>query len=54
MTPAAAHDAGFADSAHLSRMFRRMFGIAPSVVSGDVRRFLRRLASTLMAAHPQL
>ena len=26
----AAHDAGFADSAHLSRTFRRMFGPAPS------------------------
>ena len=26
---AAAHDAGFADSAHLSRTCRRMFGIAP-------------------------
>ena len=26
----AAHDAGFADSAHLSRTFRRMFGLAPS------------------------
>ena len=26
----AAHDAGFADSAHLSRTYRRMFGISPS------------------------
>jgi AraC family transcriptional regulator len=26
----AAHDAGFADSAHLSRTFRRMFGVAPA------------------------
>ncbi len=26
----AAHHAGFADGAHLSRVFRRMFGIAPS------------------------
>ncbi len=29
----AAHAAGFADSAHLSRVFRRMFGIAPSDVT---------------------
>jgi AraC-like DNA-binding protein len=33
----AAHDAGFADSAHLSRSFRRMFGIAPSAVGRNVR-----------------
>lgn len=27
---AAAHDAGFSDSAHFTRTFRRMFGFAPS------------------------
>lgn len=26
----AAHAAGFADSAHFSRTFRRMFGVAPA------------------------
>ncbi|MGH7788361.1 MAG: helix-turn-helix transcriptional regulator, partial [Candidatus Binatia bacterium] len=29
----AAHAAGFADSAHLSRTFRRMFGIPPSALA---------------------
>lgn len=29
----AAHAAGFADSAHLSRTFRRMFGLAPSTLA---------------------
>lgn len=29
---AAAHEAGFADSAHLSRTFRRMFGIVPAML----------------------
>ncbi len=28
----AAHEAGFADSPHLSRTFRRMFGVAPAVL----------------------
>jgi len=27
-----AHPAGFADSAHLSRTFRAMFGVAPSLL----------------------
>lgn len=30
----AAHDAGFADAAHLSRTFRRHFGMAPSALFG--------------------
>ncbi len=36
MTGAAAA-AGFADAAHMSRTFRRMFGVAPTDVVGDVR-----------------
>jgi AraC-like DNA-binding protein len=28
----AAHEAGFADSAHLSRTFRRMFGVSPAMI----------------------
>lgn len=31
----AAHDAGFSDSAHLSRTFRRMFGMPPSVLQTE-------------------
>lgn len=30
----AAHEAGFADSAHLTRTFHQMFGLAPSVMVG--------------------
>lgn len=33
----AAHRAGFADSAHLSRAFREMFGLTPSTVTGAAR-----------------
>jgi AraC-like DNA-binding protein len=32
----AAHAAGFADSAHLSRSFRRMFGVSPRDIVSDV------------------
>ncbi len=32
---AAAHLAGFSDSAHLTRIFRRMFGLAPSALKFD-------------------
>ena len=31
---AAAHEAGFADSAHFSRTFRRMFGVAAAALKG--------------------
>jgi AraC-like DNA-binding protein len=31
----AAHAAGFADSAHLSRSFRRMFGVSPTMIVRD-------------------
>jgi AraC family transcriptional regulator len=34
----AAHEAGFADSAHLTRTFRRMFGIAPAMLVIDKQR----------------
>lgn len=33
----ASHHAGFSDGAHLSRVFRRMFGIAPSELAGFAR-----------------
>ena len=43
----AAHDAGFADSAHLSRIFKRMFGINPAtLVRAD------RTAAGAAAARP--
>lgn len=33
----AAHETGFADSAHLSRTFRRMFGISPAMLIREKR-----------------
>jgi AraC-like DNA-binding protein len=33
----AAHGAGFADGAHLSRVCRRMFGIAPTDFTRQIR-----------------
>lgn len=37
----AAHHAGFADAAHLSRVFRRMFGLRPSDFAGHVEWVMR-------------
>lgn len=39
----AAHEAGFSDSAHLTRTFRRMFGIAPSLIPSEVWAFPTQL-----------
>jgi AraC family transcriptional regulator len=43
---AAAHEAGFADSAHLSRTFRRMFGIVPAMIVIDPPRDRRATATS--------
>jgi AraC family transcriptional regulator len=34
-----AHNAGFADSSHLSRTFRRLLGIPPSIITRDIDLF---------------
>jgi AraC-like DNA-binding protein len=44
---AAAHDAAFSDSAHLSRTFRRMFGMPPSALRSKQVRIHRVAAATL-------
>lgn len=42
----AAHRAGFSDGAHLSRIFKRMFGIAPSDVASFARWHVTHAPST--------
>jgi AraC-like DNA-binding protein len=44
----AAHEAGFADSAHLSRTFRRMFGRTPALFSAATKdsQFVQSLLCT--------
>lgn len=45
----AAHDAGFADAAHLTRTFRRHFGLAPSTIFANVTSALPAVRSSAAA-----
>lgn len=47
----AAHSAGFSDSAHLTRTFRAMFGIAPSELTGTSQ-WLHAKSRTFVQAPP--
>lgn len=47
----AAHSAGFSDSAHLTRTFRAMFGIAPSELTGSSQ-WLHSRSRTFVQAPP--
>lgn len=41
----AAHEAGFADSAHFSRNFTRMFGLTPSLITKNSQFIQARICS---------
>jgi AraC-like DNA-binding protein len=41
----AAHETGFADSAHLSRTFRQMFGISPAMLIREKRWSIKEIDS---------
>jgi AraC-like DNA-binding protein len=48
----AAHETGFADSAHLSRTFRQMFGISPAMLIREKRWSIKEICSGVFGLVP--